>query len=284
MKKYLTTLLFLKLFFFLSYSQNIKITAMVEGECPPCKISPMVIELYIDGTMDVSQLNLQFQAPSESVWNNNISIGSGTYSDTFLYVTNDLSLFNTEFLGIGTASTILVADIPFCKTGGDKVRLINSSNGQVIDLYGYDGYNGEDTVWDFSNSYVKRNDGKGPSATFSEDDWMIYSKNSLLFKGRCWWGGRQVNKTVILGEYTLSLENTNFRNSTLKLIPNPSTDFIKVVGLKENSVKYNIYNILGQNIKTGLLHQNDRINIEDLSDGLYSLRIYGKSILKFIKL
>ena len=74
MKKYLTTLLFLKLFFFLSYSQNIKITAMVEGECPPCKISPMVIELYIDGTMDVSQLNLQFQAPSESVWNNNISI------------------------------------------------------------------------------------------------------------------------------------------------------------------------------------------------------------------
>ncbi len=211
-----------------SYSQSVKITSMIEADCPIGETALRLIELYVDGTVDVTNLKIQFQQSANDFWVINNTIGIGEYTDTFLYVVNDTDVFDTEFPGIRTALNTTTGTIISNVEGGDKVRLVDTSNGDaVIDIFGIDGQNGENTSWNFSNSYVKRNNGSGPNTTFTESEWTITPKNSLIFKGTCW-SEDPLNSIITLQSNTLSVSDFDFS--------------------EENSKITKAYNLLGQEI------------------------------------
>jgi len=68
----------------------------------------------------------------------------------------------------------------------------------------------------------------------------------------------------------------------MKIFPNPSNNFIEINGLTtiEN---YRIYNSLGKEIKKGVVFENKKINIQNLDDGIYFLKIKNTNSIKFIK-
>jgi len=77
---------------------------------------------------------------------------------------------------------------------------------------------------------------------------------------------RQVNNA------TLSTNNFSIEKETLIIYPNPSTDFIKILGLSK-AEKFSIYNTLGTKIYRGTITINDKINIQELNNGIYFLKL-----------
>jgi hypothetical protein len=80
---------------------------------------------------------------------------------------------------------------------------------------------------------------------------------------------------------TLSIEDFDL-NSNILLFPNPSTDYIQINGLT-SSENYKIYNALGKEIQKGFVVENEKINVENLSNGLYFLKLENGNTIKFIK-
>ncbi|NRD22529.1 T9SS type A sorting domain-containing protein [Winogradskyella litoriviva] len=283
MKKKLLYSLILSMITLTSFSQSVKITTMVEGDCPTGSLAPRVIELYVEGTVDVTDLKIQFQFASATNWVTNNNIGVGEYTDTYLYVVNDIDAFDDNFPGVRTPQNTTIGTVLSSVEGGDKVRLVDSSNSnQVIDIYGFDGQNGENASWNFSNSYVKRNSGSGPNSTFVESEWAITPKNTLLFAGICW-DEDPLDTTVALQNYALSIDDDlEIANMSLKYYPNPAKRTIKVTGL-ETSQNFVMYNILGKEVLRGILENNKLIDINELSKGVYLLKTENGKTLKIIK-
>lgn len=83
--------------------------------------------------------------------------------------------------------------------------------------------------------------------------------------------------------YNSPLLNTNkFEMRSIKLFPNPSTDFIELSGLIK-AEKITIYSILGAKVLEDIIDVNEKINIQNLSNGSYILRFENGNTLKFIK-
>ncbi len=80
---------------------------------------------------------------------------------------------------------------------------------------------------------------------------------------------------------TLSIDDVSLLNS-IKLHPNPSSDFIQVSGLT-TSENYSIYNILGAKISQGAVSDNQMINIENFTNGMYFMKFDNGNTIKFTK-
>jgi hypothetical protein len=80
--------------------------------------------------------------------------------------------------------------------------------------------------------------------------------------------------------------NTSFNLSSndkvLKVYPNPSSNFIQVKGLGE-AENYVLYNFYGLKISEGSISSEDKINIQNLKDGIYFLVFDKKDKLIFVK-
>lgn len=68
----------------------------------------------------------------------------------------------------------------------------------------------------------------------------------------------------------------------ISLFPNPSTNFIKIEGILETK-KYVIFNLLGQEIMSGILNEGEMINVQSLENGLYALKFDNEESIKFMK-
>ena len=80
---------------------------------------------------------------------------------------------------------------------------------------------------------------------------------------------------------TLSIDNFNLENK-FKIYPNPTTYFITVFGLNKIE-KYKIINALGSVMLNGDISNEEKINVENLSKGLYFLKFENGHVFKFIK-
>ena len=81
---------------------------------------------------------------------------------------------------------------------------------------------------------------------------------------------------------TLSSETLAITKNKLRIYPNPAANRITISGLK-NKERFGIYNLLGAEMLTGALIDNDGIEIERFSNGLYFLKFNDGATLKFIK-
>lgn len=92
---------------------------------------------------------------------------------------------------------------------------------------------------------------------------------------------RNSNKITKLDLCALSSNNIN-PNESISLYPNPSKNEIKISGLKE-AKNYKIINILGIVVNEGIMSENENINIQNLSNGIYFLKFQNTNAIKFIK-
>jgi len=81
---------------------------------------------------------------------------------------------------------------------------------------------------------------------------------------------------------TLGVDDVELNNNKLNLKPNPSNNFIKISGLTKPQ-NYTVYNILGAKIINGVVSNKEKINIQNLKNGLYYLKFKNGDNLKFIK-
>jgi hypothetical protein len=82
---------------------------------------------------------------------------------------------------------------------------------------------------------------------------------------------------------TLGVENIADEKLSLKLYPNPSTNYIRVQGLSDKA-NYIIYNLLGKEVGKGNVKNEEGIKIQDLNNGTYFIRIENAKAIKFIKM
>ncbi|WP_445737658.1 T9SS type A sorting domain-containing protein [Mariniflexile sp.] len=81
---------------------------------------------------------------------------------------------------------------------------------------------------------------------------------------------------------TLSTKNVEISKNTLKVFPNPANDFIQVLGLTETE-QYEVFSILGTKVNKGSIAVNEKIDIQNLTNGLYLLKFKNGSTINFIK-
>ncbi|WP_282030832.1 T9SS type A sorting domain-containing protein [Winogradskyella eximia] len=69
---------------------------------------------------------------------------------------------------------------------------------------------------------------------------------------------------------------------TVKIYPNPSSGFLQISGLQKEE-KYKIYSTLGTKISEGIISNNQKIDIQNLTSGVYLLKFENGSVSNFIK-
>ena len=80
--------------------------------------------------------------------------------------------------------------------------------------------------------------------------------------------------------FECELLGINDQESSIGFYPNPSSVFINISGLT-NTENYKIYTIIGSEIFTGTISESEKINIQNLTNGLYFLKLENKKVIKF---
>jgi hypothetical protein len=105
---------------------------------------------------------------------------------------------------------------------------------------------------------------------WSSDDATVYSHTAIAG------GASSVTVNSTLG-------TDNFEKETITVFPNPSSDYIHVLGIKDVT-DYVIHNSNGTEISKGRLTNNEKIEIKHLaSNSLYFLKLEGLKTIKFLK-
>jgi hypothetical protein len=81
---------------------------------------------------------------------------------------------------------------------------------------------------------------------------------------------------------TLSVSDTQLANSRISLFPNPSTDFIQISGLNK-IVKYHIFDVYGLELDNGRINNHEKVDVQNLTNGFYFIKLDNKHTLKFVK-
>ena len=115
---------------------------------------------------------------------------------------------------------------------------------------------------------------------------FFYNINGTYAGGETWLPtgaltGYDLSFSVAINDGTLGIENFNLENK-IKLIPNPSSDFIQIHGLSLNK-NYTIYDALGRKMVEGIILNNKVIDIQNYSNGIYFLKFDNGNTIKFIK-
>lgn len=93
---------------------------------------------------------------------------------------------------------------------------------------------------------------------------------------QCFYGA---DVTVATGG-ALSVDDFEFND--IKVYPNPTSNIITVTGLIKTE-SYRIYNVLGGEIKNGLIGNNEEIDIENFSLGFYILEFENGKAMRILK-
>ena len=79
-----------------------------------------------------------------------------------------------------------------------------------------------------------------------------------------------------------SLSTSEFGLKKIKVFPNPSSGFIQISGVT-NTEKYSIYNILGAEVISGSIGNQEKIDVRNIKNGMYVLKFDSGQTLKFLK-
>ena len=87
-------------------------------------------------------------------------------------------------------------------------------------------------------------------------------------------------RKIVSTQLTLSANENPFAEN-ISLFPNPSSAFVEVSGLPQSD-EYFIYNTLGEEISTGFISTNEKIDVGDLTPGLYILKLGSERTFKLV--
>lgn len=81
---------------------------------------------------------------------------------------------------------------------------------------------------------------------------------------------------------TLGIESNHFSSNKLSISPNPASNYL-TVSEETTAKQYEIYNVLGAKISDGSFINSNQINVENLKNGVYLLKVDNYNAIKFIK-
>jgi len=142
--------------------------------------TPEVLEIYANGTVDFSQYSLQNQTNSGNTWGNDFDLSPlGTVTDGFVYVysnkQNSTDVFSLNYPSVTTNKLDATSSSILNINGDDRIRIIETGSGNVIDTYGVDSTDGTGTAWEYKDGYAKRLNGTGPDPVFVEANWEFHN-------------------------------------------------------------------------------------------------------------
>jgi hypothetical protein len=108
------------------------------------------------------------------------------------------------------------------------------------------------------------------------DDIYIDIKITSWTSGRNSGGGFSYERST---DPNLSI--VDYEMPKLSLYPNPSTSFLRISGLKA-AEPYRIYSILGVKTQSGIVSENQEIDVTGLQTGMYMLQV-SNTALPFVK-
>ncbi len=202
--------------------------------------------IYINGNLILSDIPT---SPRNTVSSNNLTIGLTASDEYFQGTIDELRIWNVS----RTQSEIQTYRI---------IELTGNEAGLVAYYNFNQGIANQDnsTITTLNDISTSNNDG-------------ILKNFSLNGNSSNWVQGIDLN--------TLSLNDSNY-NNIYKIFPNPSSEFIKIANLKSKE-SYSIYNVLGAEIKNGIISNNEQIDIRNFTSGLYFLKFEDGNTIKFIK-
>ncbi len=86
--------------------------------------------------------------------------------------------------------------------------------------------------------------------------------------------------TVTINSTALSTEDIEL--NSVKVSPNPTSDYITVTGLKDTG-NYKIYDVLGTEVHRGTITDKGEIEVKSFSNGVYFLKFDNEYTVRFIK-
>ena len=87
-------------------------------------------------------------------------------------------------------------------------------------------------------------------------------------------------RKVVSTQLTLSSNEGMFAEN-IRLFPNPSSAFVEVSGLSKTN-HFKIYNTLGKEVSSGFISTNEKIDVGDLTPGLYILKLGSERAFKLV--
>ena len=113
------------------------------------------------------------------------------------------------------------------------------------------------------------------NASFNNVDEIRFTQNTTAD-----WAALSIDEIEIS---QVTLGTNDYKLTNIKLYPNPAKNTIQISNLKE-SQDYKIYNLLGQSVKQGIIENNQAIDVSNLNNGVYIIKLKNNTIsLQFIK-
>lgn len=193
--KTITFSLALSLGLAISAQAQLIITGVYDGSFS----DPKGIEVYAASTGDYTGWEVEIQSNANTNWSSGYTFGGSLTAGDFVYLTSTASTLTDWGWGIGGANEKgeIISDSSFNQNGDDTFRIIDNTS-TVIDMYGVDGTDGTGEDWEYTDSFVYRNNGVTASTTFDAGDWNIGDVNFL----RSVDGGQEAFLTNTFGTYS----------------------------------------------------------------------------------
>lgn len=103
----------------------------------------------------------------------------------------------------------------------------------------------------------------------------------ILYRNGTAQPGEHLAFSVSIDDSTLSVHEVDANETKVKVYPNPAANSIQLTSLKQQQ-NYTILDISGKKVSAGFISENESINIQQLSKGIYFIQL-EKKVLKFIK-
>jgi polyhydroxybutyrate depolymerase len=115
-------------------------------------------------------------------------------------------------------------------------------------------------------------------------DWPgVFGNMDIDASQEIWSFVSRYNLSGLIGCATNSIENTVSLEDEVRVFPNPFKDEMAIESSFQGTQNYAIYSILGEHILTGSIQSGStNINLSDIPDGLYILKVRDQS-LKVVK-
>ena len=151
---------------------------------------------------------------------------------------------------------VLYSGGPYNGTTDDNTTFQESFDVTAVECYTFE-------IFDFAEDGICCDWGNG-SYSLRTDDTLIYAG----------FGNFGVSEATQMRIVTTLAVNDEFLEQNISIFPNPTSGFVQIK-IKEwtSDLDYEIYNILGQTLKTNRLQNNEILDLTDLPNDMYFIKI-----------
>jgi len=131
---------------------------------------------------------------------------------------------------------------------------------------------------------IKFSDNSESATSLSLISKITFADNNLVLKLNSGTTSNYLLSSINKLVFSTTSEVINHDTDTeIALFPNPANDFICLKNLSDDNNQITVYNASGVLVMSAIVNANDKIDISDLSKGIYIIRVADTAI-KFSKL